>query len=321
MHKINNYNIMNKKLIFISIIILFILIVLYGIQLFEPFLVTSNSTAFLIPSFNKWMCPITDDWVNRVIPSYNIRCRNMGLSNNINTTISISFLLLATQPSSNWRSIFHFTNGGNCCSVGQRIPALFITLNNNNIHWTCDSTEQGNNHGYFGTINWGIPSLITVVISNNSEYIIIYQNKNKIVTRQLHFQPRNPNTILYLGDDPTLVHDTSNTVFIKNFTVFDGALSDTEVNNIYDALGTNFIGITGPDGITGPKGYNGLDGPQGDIGPDGHKGITGNKGPIGLIGPQGKKGPIGPEGDIGHVGPDGVPGNMGDQGPIGWTSQ
>jgi len=41
-------------------------------------------------------------------------------------TISFVLLLQPTQPTGWWKSILHFTTGGNCCNPGSRIPGIFI---------------------------------------------------------------------------------------------------------------------------------------------------------------------------------------------------
>jgi hypothetical protein len=83
-------------------------------------------------------------------------------------------------------------------------------------------------------------------------------------------------------------------------------------NYIYNIIGNQMKGDTGPKGdtgSTGPKGDTGSIGAKGDTGSTGAKGDTGSigaKGDTGSIGAKGDTGSIGPKGDTGSTGPNGT---------------
>ena len=136
-------------------------------------------------------------------------------------------------------------------------------------------------------------------------------------------------TKFYVGHVPGYNNNTFNsTISIKQFTLFDGALIQDDVNRIYSlAVQNNIITIPGPQGPTGPTGYGGKrglvgqSGDWGERGPDGDPGTNGQHGDWGARGPTGLTGPIGPDNHVqGAPGPTGPIGSAGEKGPDGWSA-
>jgi len=65
---------------------------------------------------------------------------------NTDGKFEVSFDIYPTSTRSGWGNIVHFTQGGNCCSPGQRIPAVWFISNTYKMH-VRDSTLANGNDG------------------------------------------------------------------------------------------------------------------------------------------------------------------------------
>jgi hypothetical protein len=163
-------------------------------------------------------------------------------------------------------------------------------------------------------IPFGEVFLVTFVIDGNT--INYYLNNILIQTQSFsNIRTRQNTGTFFIGDS------NSPGVFIQNLTFYDGALTQSDVDNIYKNLlpagppGTpGEIGPPGPKGEIGPQGPPG---PPGLIGPQGLQGLPGQPGPPGETGSPGEKGIQGPKGEIGPQGLPGLPGPPGPKGEIG----
>ena len=314
------------------VFILFLLIIIFAIfftykNVIESFGGSNSSAAFDIPPFKKWVCPDTKDWFTPQIKSY--KFSDLGFTTP-NKVMSVSFLLCIIRNDANWRQIFRISNkpnGGEIVNWNNvndegRVPGLWIWPNNptnnpqtNNLHFRF-STNSAPNDGLDTDvfIPMGVPFLITFVINNNNvtNYInnILVKNQN---FNNIH--PRISNAILWVCDG---AYATQN-YFIKNFTLYDGALSQKDVNDIYDKLDQGALGPAGPPGVAGAVGPPGVAGPAGPVGPAGVAGPVGPGGAVGpagvagaagAVGPRGATGPPGSAGAAGIAGPPGTPGNV-----------
>ena len=91
------------------------------------------------------------------------------------------------------------------------------------------STDKDGNDGVDPNIEipMGIPSLITLVFNKNT--FTFYVNGNAVKTLSYgSIYPRNIDTKLYIGDHFDGYGNDGN-VLIKNFTIYDGALNETDV--------------------------------------------------------------------------------------------
>jgi hypothetical protein len=311
--KINGSKLLNKNIFFIISLILFILLLLYIIyytkSLMESFIDSSNtSQAFDIPAITKWTFPDSStNWFK--LPgkgkekSYTYK--DLGFSNTAESydIISMSFLINIASGADKWRCIFHFNNTGrDCCNANDRVPAMFVHPDKSSRFHIRYSTNANGNDGIDPnvTIPMGVPTLITLVFNKNNFSFYVNENLVKSIG-YTDILPRNADTKIYFGDHWDGYGNDKN-VLIKNFTIYDGALTETDVKNIYDKLNELSLGPPGPEGPLGPEGP---EGPQGRPGLDGQLGPQGPIGPRGLIGPVGPMGPRGPIGPVGPMGPQG----------------
>jgi len=297
------------------VFILFLIIIIFAIfftykNVVESFGGSNSSAAFDIPSLKKWICPDTKDWFTPKSKSYNFSDLGFTMPNKV---ISASFLLCIMKSDPNWRPIFRVSSKPNGIDITDgvgdgRNPGLWIWPNTSNLHFrvSTDSTpNDGLNTEVY--IPMGIPILITFVINNNN--ITSYYNNIAVTSQNFNnIHPRNNNATLWIAD-----WNANQNFFIKNFTLYDGVLTQKDVNDIYDKLDQGPAGAVGPAGAIGPAGPIGPAGAAGPIGP------AGAVGPAGVAGPVGPGGAVGPPGPGGAVGPAGVAGAAGAVGPRGAT--
>jgi hypothetical protein len=317
----------SKYLVVASLFLIIILVIIFLMtckKIIEAFGGSKDSAAFDIPSFKKWSCPDTKIWYTPKRKSY--KFSDLGFTTP-NKKISASFLLSIIRTDPNWRSIFRISNfpdGRDMDGGGGdgRIPGLWIVPNNstnnpqtNNLHFRV-STDSSPNDGLNTDVYtpMAVPFLITFVINNNNIKCFI---NNILVSNQdfNNIHSINNNATLWVGD-----WDGVQNCFIKNLTFYDGALSQQDVDKIYDKLDEGPAGAAGPAGVAGPPGPAGVAGSPGVAGPAGAVGPAGAPGPPGLAGPAGSVGPPGPAGSVGPpglAGPAGPPGSVGPRGPQG----
>lgn len=149
--------------------------------------------------------------------------------------ISIIFLLNNLTGKPYWRNIFHFTNTDHaCCEKGDRVPAMWVSPDNtNNFHITVSTEKNGND--WFNTTNnlpFGIPVFIGIVVNDTT--IKYYINNSLAMTKQYDstILKRNSSTKLYIGNP----WEHADNILIKDFTIYDGALSSDQINEIYSSL-------------------------------------------------------------------------------------
>jgi hypothetical protein len=319
--KFINKNI-NFTICVICLVLLLVYICYHGKSILENFVDSSNtSKAFEVPTLTKWTFPdSSSSWFKlreKGGEKKSYTYADLGFSNTPESydKISISFLINIVAGLDKYRLVFQFSSTGNeCCNFEDRVPALFVQPDNSTRLHIRYSTDQNGNDGIDPnvTIPMGTPSLLTFVFDKNT--FTFYVNGNKVQTMTYNkIYPRRSDTKFYIGDYfDTFVSDGN--ILIKNFTVYDGALTETDVKNMYDKLNELSVGPAGPEG---PAGQTGTQGPAGPSGPAGMKGDKGDPGPQGLQGLEGPAGPIGPIGPQGLEGPMGPQGLLGPQGSVG----
>ena len=289
-----------------------------------------------LPKFKKWTYAVSESWYKLKVNDYSMYLRDMNFSQYAN--LSISFFMQINGGHNQWRNVFHFTQDGqNCCEKGQRIPAMWIFPDNTtNMHIRFSTDSDGNDgintSDYTPNISLKKPYLITLVFDNNR--FVLYINKQKVCDKGFNnIYKRNGDTLMYIGDP---WHGANDGLLINNFTLYDGALSQDDVNNMVNksqespSIGgpAGPVGPTGPTGADGPVGPTGLGGANavgptgptgspGTSGPTGTQGVPGATGPAGTQGVPGATGPTGTQGDTGPTGTQGVQGPTGNDGATG----
>ena len=240
----------NICLLFLAIIVIIIIR-----QLFYSIVETfgSNSTsvlAFETPGLKKWMFETSKNKWYRVVVSSLFQTSTLGFTDK-NPKFSASFLYTCNSGSSSWRNIFRFSNtttGADGEPEG-RVPGLWLHPDNlNRFHFRFPTDTDWNDGIDTNDIPFGEVFLVTFVIDGNTVNYYL----NDILTQTQTFtniRTRQNTGTFFIGDFD------STGVFIQNLTFYDGALTQTDVDNIYKNLSA--AGPTGPQGAQGPVGPQG----------------------------------------------------------------
>jgi len=203
-------------------------------QVIEKFDATRKMNAFDIPKMKKWQFPNSiDTWYHITQGGYSIPFKELGFTMP-NSKMTIMFLFNCQSREDYWRNIFHFTNSGkNCCDKGDRIPAMWVYPHYMTNYHVRFSTDTWGNDGddINNEMDKSVPQLITLIFNDNK--VVFYLNNVEKVNREHHnIYKRDDKTVLHIGDP----WHWNNKLHIKNFTLYDGVLSDTEVKQVYNAL-------------------------------------------------------------------------------------
>jgi hypothetical protein len=291
-------------------------------NILENFGGSSDAAAFDIPKFKKWTLPNSNNWYKLQANGYIVRFQDLGFTMP-NKKLSIVFLYNNLVGSLSWRNLFRFTDlpdrpWPGRVDTGERIPSVYVFPDGTNKFHIRFGTATDTNSGYDTNIllPMGVPSFIALVFDDNT--FSLYINNILVWTSGYNnIYPRSDKTTLLIGDNQ---FPSDGNIFLKNFTLYDGALSQADINNIYDKLDEGPAGKVGPAGPAGPVGAVGPAGKDGIVGPAGLAGPPGPAGPAGSVGPQGPAGPqgsAGPQGLAGEPGPAGPPGKQGESGLLG----
>ena len=145
--------------------------------------------------------------------------------------MTISFWLNITSKYSSWRNIFHVSNQNiNGGSIGTRVPGLWICPNNLQLYFVNDISTQANTGPPCGTSNiLNKNSFITIVLNSNT--ITIYANAESQQTWST------TDTLVSAESDAKfyISHPwaASTGYQIKDFSLYDSALSSNDVKMIY----------------------------------------------------------------------------------------
>ena len=187
-----------------------------------------------LPKLKNWTYAVSQSWYKLKANDYNMYLRDMNFSQYAN--MSISFFMQINSGHNQWRNVFHFTQDGqNCCEKGQRIPAMWIFPDNTtNMHIRFSTDSDGNDgintSDYTPNISLKKPYLITLVFDNN--HFSFYINKQRVCDKDFNnIYKRNGDTLMYIGDP---WHGANDGLLINNFTLYDGALTQDDVNKMVD---------------------------------------------------------------------------------------
>lgn len=142
------------------------------------------------PTVNKWY----------VIPPNNRIGNWSSLGITDNTRMTMSFYINITRTAPDWRNIIHVTNdGNNCCSPGQRIPAIWIWPNSTALHIRFSSEDSGNNGIDTGPLTINKNTYVSIVFKGG---ITVYFDGQKVGYQPywMNMIKANPSAIVFVGD-------------------------------------------------------------------------------------------------------------------------
>ena len=180
-------------------------------------------------NLKEWKFPNSVNWYTLTQNGYSIKMSNTGITLPTKKySISFFYNLNAKKPS--WTNIFHITNtGNNCCSNGDRIPAVWVFPNDTRFHIRMSTNDSADDGIAIESAPLNNKILVTFLFDNN--IFTMYINNTKKITKTFNnIASISPNALLYIGDP---WHEHNNTVNIRDFTIYNGILTDDQISAIY----------------------------------------------------------------------------------------
>jgi len=184
-------------------------------------------------NFKKWVFPnsVYPNWYKVVKNGYSIKMTNTGITLPAKN-FSIVMMYKLTALNESWNNIFHITTTGNdCCSDGDRIPGIWVIGNDTRYHFMFSTSSNGND-GYHSIegIGLNIPSLLSLIFDNDT--VSVYINNRLIVSQRFNnVRSLQANSTLYIGNP---WHNNRGEIEVQDFTIYDGALTLSQINTIYN---------------------------------------------------------------------------------------
>ena len=179
---------------------------------------TKKTNSWALPeSVNKWITPKSGNLVGT--------WSELGIASNSNMTISFWLKINSFSPNTN---ICHFTNTGNDGGMGGRVPGLWIQDEKLLVR---NNTPSIQTDGFYtDPLEKNRQMLITIVWNDKTAIAYINSVVNKKITYSDKIIPADPNCKLYIADSwyPPSGFE------IKDFTIYDKVLSDSEIKDIYN---------------------------------------------------------------------------------------
>ena len=223
----------NKNIVLLLFLFFMLLLYVLFAKSIKSFTEGLNESS--LSNIKKWKFHKSNNWYTIKQGEDSIPFSETGFDTN-KPEITIVFLLNNLHGQPYWRNIFHFTNTDHaCCEKGDRIPAMWVTPDNtNNFHITISTEGYGND--WFNTNNnmpFGIPVFIAVVVQKQKiQYYV-----NNILAMEKNYDSyilyRTKTTKLYIGN-PWEQQDGN--IHIKDFTLYDGALTQAQINEVYKSM-------------------------------------------------------------------------------------
>ena len=178
-----------------------------------------------------WVYETSSDlWIT---PNQNTLIGDWSTTNIKNSTImTISFWLNITDLNPNWRNIFHVSGSNNDWqNIGDRAPAVWIYPNFTNLHVRNDSTTTTNlgisQSTYTPILN--TPVFVTIIYNTTTVTLYVNDSLSDTFTYSPGMEEASSDAQFYISD-PWYI---STGYQIKDFSLYDSALSTNDVKMIY----------------------------------------------------------------------------------------
>ena len=178
--------------------------------------------------------PSTNSPVN-LTPGQVATWSQLGITTN--TSMSVSFTINVQNVNSNWRSIFHATNfNADCCDIGDRVPAFWITANALTMHISNSTSTNGNDYFY---TNSSLPlnTDTNILITWTGQTVNVYFNGslNTTFTHSSPLTAANADANVYICDP----WYSTGGFTIENFIISNGNTSSSA-----SCTGLNYYGYS-----------------------------------------------------------------------------
>ena len=151
-------------------------------------------------------------------------------------TMSISFWIFISDLHTNWRNIIHVTNDGhNCCSPGNRVPAIWIYPNSTMVHFRHSTETNGNDgpHEHSYKIPMNTATFFTIVLNRTTmtSYANGIQIEGLTKTFSSPLVPADSTAKFYMGNPWAGFGGFK----IKNFKLYNTVFSAMDVFDLYSS--------------------------------------------------------------------------------------
>lgn len=179
-------------------------------------------------TINTWYSPP----VNNLVGNWSAT----GISNSAVMTISF-WINITTINTNYWRNIFHVSNtNNNCCNVGDRVPAVWITPNQSTLHIRASSQNIGNDGiTATGSISLNTPIFVTIVYNKNSVKAYFNGIVNTSYNYSTNIISANSTAQFYIAD-PWYSNADQSGFTIKSFELYNNPLNDSQVMALYNEV-------------------------------------------------------------------------------------
>jgi hypothetical protein len=177
-----------------------------------------------------WKFPDTDNkWAD---PQNKLACTWKDTKIISNRNMILSFMINISATDGQWRNIIHITNTNrDCCSVGDRVPGMWITPNDTSFHIASSTPTNGNE--YFDTARLEMGKDTVVTVYWYGRYIKVFfdgvlvnsKTQSNVIIEAL------PDAYVYIGDS---WYGTLNAS--RNFKLKDLYLKDIYASEDYELL-------------------------------------------------------------------------------------
>jgi hypothetical protein len=170
-----------------------------------------------------------DKWAD---PQNKLACTWKDTKIKSNANMILSFMINISGTDGQWRSIIHITNQNrDCCNIGDRVPAIWITPNTTTLVICNDNSNGGNHHFYTPAIKMN--TNVQVTIYWYGRYVRVFFD-NVLVNNYTHvntFTSPTSGAYVYIGDS---WYGTLNSS--RRFKLRDLYLKDILANDDYELL-------------------------------------------------------------------------------------
>ena len=158
---------------------------------------------------------------------------NLNIESNSN--MSVSFTINIQNINSNFRNIFHVTNTNNdCCNIGDRVPAVWITAGAQTLLIINSITNNGNAANNSNPIQLNTDTKVDIVWKGQNVKIYFNGILNSQYDYPSPLAPTDPDANVYIADG----WYSTGGFTIKDFTFYNGpSIQPPSSTQVYNYLG------------------------------------------------------------------------------------
>jgi hypothetical protein len=151
-----------------------------------------------------------------------------------NSNMSTSFTINIQNVNSNWRNIFHITNTNNdCCNIGDRVPAVWITAGAQTLLIVNSITNNGNSYFYTNNVQLNTDTKVDIVWKGQNVKIYFNGLLNSQFDYSAPLATTNGDANVYIADP----WYSTGGFTVKDLTFYNGPSIQLSSTKAYNYLG------------------------------------------------------------------------------------